>query len=121
MVELGPVISEIGTMHDRPTHSRVDSPLTRYWYGMPEDAETQFEPAALATVVMLCLVSLHMIWHFMSNPTSSLTLCLGALSFLTMRRGLGALVTLHLPSQWWKLHHISLLGLGLVILLGYQI
>ena len=26
LAELGPVISEIGTFHDRPTYSRVDSP-----------------------------------------------------------------------------------------------
>ena len=45
LAEFGPVISEIGTLHDRPTHSRSDSPLTRYQYGMPEDAETHFEPA----------------------------------------------------------------------------
>ena len=32
--ELGPVISEIGTFHDRPTYSRVDSPLTHHRYGM---------------------------------------------------------------------------------------
>ena len=32
LVELVPVISEIGTIHDRPTHSRVDSPLTHYRY-----------------------------------------------------------------------------------------
>ena len=46
LAELGPVISEIGAMHDIPTYSRVDSPLTRYRYGMPEDAETHFEPAS---------------------------------------------------------------------------
>ena len=46
LAELGPVISEIETMHDRPTHSRVDSPLTCYRYGMPEDAKTHFEPAS---------------------------------------------------------------------------
>ena len=46
LAELGPMISEIGTMHDRPTHSRVDSPLTHYRYGMPEDAEIHFEPAS---------------------------------------------------------------------------
>ena len=46
LAELGPVISEIGTFHDRPTHSRVDSPLTHYRYGMSEDAETHFEPAS---------------------------------------------------------------------------
>ena len=43
--ELGRVTSEIGTMHKRPTHSRVDSPLTCYRYGMLEDAETHFEIA----------------------------------------------------------------------------
>ena len=32
-------------MHDRPTQSRADSPLMHYRYGMPEDAETHFEPA----------------------------------------------------------------------------
>ena len=42
------MISEIGTFHDRPTHSRVDSPLTHYQYGMPEDAETRFEPASIS-------------------------------------------------------------------------
>ena len=46
LVELGPVIYEIGAMHDRPTNSRADSPLTRYQYGMPEDVETHFEPAS---------------------------------------------------------------------------
>ena len=28
LTELGPMIFEIGTFHDRPTYSRVDSPLT---------------------------------------------------------------------------------------------
>ena len=45
LAELGPVIFEIGTLHDRPTHSRSDSPLTRYRYGMSEDVETHFEHA----------------------------------------------------------------------------
>ena len=45
LADIGPMMFEIGTLHDRPTHSRVDSPLTRYWYGMPEDTETHFEPA----------------------------------------------------------------------------
>ena len=45
LAELGPVISEIGPLHDRSTHSRFDSPLMRYRYGMLEDAETHFEPA----------------------------------------------------------------------------
>ena len=42
LTELGLVISEIGTFHDRPTYSRVDSPLTHCRYGMSEDDETQF-------------------------------------------------------------------------------
>ena len=46
LAELGPMISKIGTMHDRPTHSRVDSPLMRYWYGIPEDIKNHFEPAS---------------------------------------------------------------------------
>ena len=46
LAELGPVISEIGTFHDRPTYSKDDSPLTHRQYGMPEDAETHFEPAS---------------------------------------------------------------------------
>ena len=46
MTKLGPVISKIGTFHDRPTYSRVDSPLTHHRYGMPEDDETHFEPAS---------------------------------------------------------------------------
>ena len=46
LAKLGPVISEIGTLHDRPTHSRSNSPLTRYQYGMSEDAKTHFEPAS---------------------------------------------------------------------------
>ena len=40
------MISKIGPLHDRPTHSISNSPLMRYWYGMPEDAETHFEPTS---------------------------------------------------------------------------
>ena len=40
LAELGSVIFEIGTFYDRPTHSRVDYPLTHYQYGMTEDDET---------------------------------------------------------------------------------
>ena len=44
----------------------------------------------------------------------------GKLPFLSMRRGLGALVTLQLPSLWWRRLHILILGLVLVTLFGYQ-
>ena len=45
MTDLGLVISEIGTFHDRPTYSSVDPPLTHRRYGMPKD-ETYYEPAS---------------------------------------------------------------------------
>ena len=45
MTELGPVIFEIGTFHDRPTYSSVDPPLTHCRYGMPKD-DTYYEPAS---------------------------------------------------------------------------
>ena len=45
MTELGPVIFEIGTFHDRPTYYSVDPPLMHHRYGMPED-ETHYEPAS---------------------------------------------------------------------------
>ena len=44
--ELGLVISEIGTFHDRPSYSSVDPPLTHRRYGMPKDDETHFEIAS---------------------------------------------------------------------------
>ena len=46
LAELGPMISKIGPLHDIPTHTRSDSPLTRYWYGMSEDTKTHFEPTS---------------------------------------------------------------------------
>ena len=45
LTELGPIISKIGTFHDRPTYSSVDPPLTHRRYGMPED-ETYYEPTS---------------------------------------------------------------------------
>ena len=46
LTELGPVIFEIGTFHDRPTYSSVDPPLMHHWHGIPEDDETHFEPTS---------------------------------------------------------------------------
>ena len=43
--KLGPVIFEIGTLHDIPTYSSVDPPLMHCWYGMSKD-ETYYEPAS---------------------------------------------------------------------------
>ena len=45
LTKLSPVISEIGTFHDRPTYSSVDPPLTHHRYGMPKD-ETYYEPTS---------------------------------------------------------------------------
>ena len=44
--KLGPLISKIGTFHDRPTYSSVDPPLMHHWYGMLKDDETHFEPVS---------------------------------------------------------------------------
>src|SRR5258708_3859480 len=46
LIELGPVISEIGTFNYRPTYSRGDSPMMHHRYGMPKDDETHFEPSS---------------------------------------------------------------------------
>ena len=120
-LSLGPVISKIGTFHDRPTHSRVDSPLTHYLYGMSEDAETHFEPASTSygSYGMSSFPTHDLAFHVKSDFEPN-TMPWGTLIPYHAER-LGALVTLHLPSRWWKLHHIFLLDLGLVILLGYQI
>ena len=40
LIELGPIISKIGSFHDRPTYSSVDPPLTHRWYGMPDDDDS---------------------------------------------------------------------------------
>ena len=46
LTELGPIISEIDTFHDRPTYSSIDPPLTLHRYGMLEDDESHFEPTS---------------------------------------------------------------------------
>ena len=100
LAELGPVISEIGTMHDRPTQSRFDSPLTRYRYGMPEDAETHFEPASTSycSYGMSGFATHDLAFHVESEFEPN-TMPGGTLIPYHVR-GLGALVTLHLPSRW---------------------
>ena len=122
LAELGPMISEIGTMHDRPTHSRVDSPLMRYRYGMSEDAETHFEPAntSYGSYAVSGFPTHDLAFHVESDFEPN-TMPGGTLIPYHAERFGSTSHTLHLPSQWWKLHHIFLLGLGLVILLGYQI
>ena len=81
-----------------PSHSGYDPSFTGHRYWLLGD-ETHHEPQALVIFVMACLISLHPIQHIMSSQNLSLALRLGALLFLSMRRDLGALVTLHLPSQ----------------------
>src|SRR5713226_4145144 len=71
---------------------------------------------ALVMVLILRLVSLFMVWNFMPNLSLTLTLYLGASPYLTLQRGLGALVILHLPSQRWNPHLMYLLGLELASL-----
>ena len=77
-------------------------------------------PQALVMFIMACLIPMHLIWHIMFSQNLTLALCLGGLPLFSMQRGLGALVTLHLPSLWWRHLHMLLLGLVLVILFRYQ-
>ena len=101
------MISKILTMHDRPTHSRVDSPLTHYWDGMPEDTKTHFEPAntSYGSYAMSSFPTCDLAFHVESKFDPN-----------TMPRG--TLIPYHAERIS---DHIFLLGLGLVILLGYQI
>ena len=45
LIELGPIISEIGTFHDRPTYSSYDPPFMHHRYGRLDD-ETHYEPSS---------------------------------------------------------------------------
>ena len=128
LAKLGPVISEIGTMHDRPTHSRVDSPLTRYQYEMPEDVETHFEPAGTSygSYAMSSFhthdLAFHVKYEFQPNIMPWGTLIpYHAERFGSTSQIAPSIPVVEVTSRWWKLHHIFLLGLGLVILLGDQI
>ena len=69
-------------------------------------------PQALAMLDMTYLIFLSPIRHIMSSRKLTLVLRLGALPLFSMRKGLGALVTLHLPYWWWRIFHMLLLGLG---------
>ena len=77
-------------------------------------------PQSLVMLDMAYLIFLSSIRHIMSSQNFTLALCLGALPLFSMRRGLGALVTLHPPSLWWRHLHMILLSLVLVILFRYQ-
>ena len=48
----------------------------------------------------------------------TLVLCLGALPFLSMQRGLVALFILHLPSLQWRFLHTRILGIALLYPFG---
>ena len=61
LAEFGPMISQIGSLHDRPTHPRADSPLTRYRMECRKMPRLTLTLPVLATVVMLRLVFLCMI------------------------------------------------------------
>ena len=77
-------------------------------------------PLALAILGMACLIFPRLVQHPMSDWVLTLVLHLGELPFLSMWRGLVALVTLHLPSLQWKFLHTHILGLELVFPFGDQ-
>ena len=101
------------------SHFGYDPSFTGHWYWLPGD-ENHYEPTRTSHVRydMPDLTTPNR--HIMSRQKLNLTLCLGELLFLSMWRYLGALVTLHLPSRWWRLPHMSVLDLVLVVIYGYQ-
>ena len=115
LTELGPVISEIGALHDTHIHSRPDPSLQHYRYGMPEDAETHFEPASTSYGVYASTgFPIHGLEFHAESEFDPNTIPGGIpMPYLAERFG----NTSHIahPSQRWKLHLIYLLGLELVI------
>ena len=65
---------------------------------------------ALALFGMACLIFPRLVQHPMLDWVLNLVLPLGALPFLSRRRGLVALVILHLPSLWLSFLHTLILG-----------
>ena len=100
---------------DIPSHSGYDHSFTGHRYWLPGD-ETHHEPKS-TSYIRYGMPDIPA--HIMLSQKLNLELCLGALLFLSMQRHLGALVTLHLPSWWWKLPHMSILDLVLVVICGY--
>ena len=88
---------------------------------MPKDDEIHFEPtsAIYGSYGMSGFPTHDLAFHVESEFEPN-TMPGGTLIPYHVER-FGRQVTLHLPFRRWKLHHIFLLGLGLVILLGYQI
>ena len=105
--------------HEQPSWSGYDPSFMVAGIGFRVTRLTM-NPQALVMLDMAFLISLSLIHHIMLSWKFTLALWMGTLRFISMRRGLGALVTLHLPSLWWRRLHMLLLGLVLVILLRYQ-
>ena len=88
---------------------------------MPDDDETHFEPASTnyGSYGMSGVPAHDLALHVESEFEPS-TMHGGTLIPYHVER-FGSTSHIAPSSQWWKLHHIFLLGLGLVIPLGYQI
>ena len=109
------MVFHMSILHDllMISHSRIAD------IGFPATRLTM-NPQALVMLDMACLISWSSIEHIMPSRNLNLELCVGSLPFLSMRRVLGELVTLHLPSLWWRHLHMLILGLVLVTLFRYQ-
>ena len=102
-----------------PSHFDYDLSFTGPWYWLLSD-ETHNEPISNSYIHYgIPDIPAHDPAHHAESEIEPSTTP-GALLFLSMRRDLGALVTLHLPSQWWKKFHMSILDLVLVTICGYQ-
>ena len=98
-----------------PSHSGYDPSFTGHWYWFPGD-KTCHEPTSTSYIHYGILdIPTHDLTHHASHRFN-LALRLGALLFLSMWRDLETLVTLHLPSWWWKIPHVPVLDLMSVVI-----
>ena len=106
-------------LHENPSGSAYDPSFTGRQYWHPGD-KTHYEPTTTSNVRygMPNIPKSDLAYHAESKVDPGTMH--GDTSIPSMRRGLGALVTLHLPSLWWRHLHMLILGLVLVTLFGYQ-
>ena len=94
--------------------------MTHYLYGMPEDAETHFEPASTSydSYAMFGFPTHDLAFHVESDFEPKTMPGGTPIPYHAERFGSTSNIAPSVPV--WKLHHISLLGLELAIRLGYQ-
>ena len=104
---------------DIPSHFSYDPSFTGRWYWFPGD-ETHHEHVSTSNVRydILDIPKSDPAYH-VESKFDPRTMPRGTPTLFHAER-FGALVTLHFPSQWWRIFHMLLLGLVLVIIFRYQ-